>query len=240
MSGSGISWTICKSAPSFRQTASHHSVFYRSDALPAAQPTASKHWRHVNWDYICSSSKFRAFLAVSVSNALVMLCWLQVVTCRRTLTQPRWRSWINRWWRWWIHEYCSRWVSDLIALCITAVSNSFCTSLLITALYSLLLLLQPCNDLFSGATWVSRYQKGKTSLDLNEARDDGVWDGSGISWTVRKQSAPRSRQITTPTPHHSIFTGRLLFPTPNQQCQSTEAHQCFDNLGWAVKRIDDL
>jgi len=23
--------------------------------------------------------------------------------------------------------------------------------------------------------WVSRYQKGKTSLDLNEARDDGVW-----------------------------------------------------------------
>ena len=29
----------------------HHSVFYRPDALPAAQPTASKHWRHTlyNW-----------------------------------------------------------------------------------------------------------------------------------------------------------------------------------------------
>jgi len=27
---------------------------------------------------------------------------------------------------------------------------------------------------FFKATWVSRYQKGKTSLDLNEARDDGV------------------------------------------------------------------
>jgi len=25
--------------------ASHHSVFYRPDALPATQPTASKHWR---------------------------------------------------------------------------------------------------------------------------------------------------------------------------------------------------
>ena len=25
----------------------HNSVFYRPDALPAAQPTASKHWRHV-------------------------------------------------------------------------------------------------------------------------------------------------------------------------------------------------
>jgi len=45
-SGSGISWAICKSAPRSRQTtmpASHHSVFYRPDALPVAQPTASKH-----------------------------------------------------------------------------------------------------------------------------------------------------------------------------------------------------
>jgi len=25
--------------------APHHSVFYRLDALPATQPTASKHWR---------------------------------------------------------------------------------------------------------------------------------------------------------------------------------------------------
>jgi len=38
----------------------------------------------------------------------------------------------------------------------------------------LLLLLHPFNGLFSTTTWVSRYQKGKTSLDLNEANDDGV------------------------------------------------------------------
>ena len=46
MSGSGISWAICRSAPRSRQItmpAPHHSVFYRPDALPAAQPTASKH-----------------------------------------------------------------------------------------------------------------------------------------------------------------------------------------------------
>ena len=46
VSGSGISWAICKSAPCSNQTttpAPHHSVFYRPDALPAAQPTASKH-----------------------------------------------------------------------------------------------------------------------------------------------------------------------------------------------------
>ena len=48
VSGSGISWAICKSAPLSRQITTpvpHHSVFYRPGALPAAQPTASKHWR---------------------------------------------------------------------------------------------------------------------------------------------------------------------------------------------------
>ena len=44
--------------------------------------------------------------------------------------------------------------------------------------------------------------------------------GSGISWAVCK-SAPRSRQITTPAPHHSVFTGRMPFLLPNQQHQST-------------------
>jgi len=46
VSGSGISWAICKSAPRSRQItmpAPHHSVFYRPDALPVTQPTASKH-----------------------------------------------------------------------------------------------------------------------------------------------------------------------------------------------------
>jgi len=50
----------------------------------------------------------------------------------------------------------------------------------------------------------------------------GFGDGSGISWTIYKQSAPPSRQITTPAPHHSIFMGRMHFLTPNQQCHSTE------------------
>jgi len=51
VSGSGISWAICKSAPRSRQIttpAPHHSVFYRPDALPAAQPTVSKHWRPIH------------------------------------------------------------------------------------------------------------------------------------------------------------------------------------------------
>jgi len=46
---------------------------------------------------------------------------------------------------------------------------------------------------------------------------------SGISWAICKQSAPRCRQITTPTPHHSVFTGRMLFPTPSQQFRALKA-----------------
>ena len=38
----------------------------------------------------------------------------------------------------------------------------------------LLLILHPFNGLFSRTIWVSQCQKGKTSLDLNKARDDGV------------------------------------------------------------------
>ena len=52
VSGSGISWAMCKSAPRSRQITMpaphhsvHHSVFYRPHALPAAQLRASKHWR---------------------------------------------------------------------------------------------------------------------------------------------------------------------------------------------------
>jgi len=47
VSGSGICWAICQSAPHTRQPRQHPTTqfFYRPDAFPAAQPTASKHWR---------------------------------------------------------------------------------------------------------------------------------------------------------------------------------------------------
>ena len=49
VSGSDIRRATCKSAPRSSQITMpvpHHSFFYRPDALPATQPTASKHWRH--------------------------------------------------------------------------------------------------------------------------------------------------------------------------------------------------
>ena len=65
-------------------------------------------------------------------------------------------------------------------------------------------------------------QKGKTNLHFTEARDSEWQCGSGISWAICK-SAPHSRQITTPAPHHSVFfTGRMPFLPPSQQRQSTE------------------
>ena len=61
-------------------------------------------------------------------------------------------------------------------------------------------------------TLVSQYQKGK------------------LIWTVLNQETVASAgpyaslhlAITTPAPHHSVFTGRMPLLPPNQQCQSTE------------------
>jgi len=59
----------------------------------------------------------------------------------------------------------------------------------------------PFNDPFSGTTRVSQYQKGKTNLDFTGARDSKwQWHQLGIC-----KSAPPSRQMTMPAPHHSVF-----------------------------------
>ena len=54
----------------------------------------------------------------------------------------------------------------------------------------------PFNGPFSGTTRVSRYQNGKTNLDL--LKQETV-SGSGISWATCK-SAPSSRQIKAGCP----------------------------------------
>ena len=51
---------------------------------------------------------------------------------------------------------------------------------------------------------------------------------SGISWAICK-SAPCFRQITTPTPHHSVFTSRMPYLPPKQQHQSTEGKDSYRN-----------
>ena len=101
----------------------------------------------------------------------------------------------------------------------------------------------PFNGLFSRTTQASWYQKGETSLDLNETRDDGVWGCSGISWTICKRSAPRSRQTTTPTPHHSIFYRPDAVPdaqpTVSKHCRHNHGLYRIENYSYdSVMRID--
>ena len=74
VSGSGISWAVCKSAPCSRQIttpAPHHSVFYRTDALPAAQPTVSKHWRNKNSPSYTSNNLHRMLCIKMKKNLMV-------------------------------------------------------------------------------------------------------------------------------------------------------------------------
>jgi len=72
------------------------------------------------------------------------------------------------------------------------------------------LLLHPFNSLFSRITWVSRYLKGKTSLNLNEARDGSVF---GRQWHQldHLHIAP-DNYSNTPS---LSFSGRVIFLTPN-------------------------
>jgi len=82
-------------------------------------------------------------------------------------------------------------------------------------------LLHLFNGLFSRTTRVSQYHKGKTSLDSNEARDDWAWDAVASAGPC----APRSRQTTTPTPHHSFFAGHMLFLSDVQLIMSEHWRQ---------------
>jgi len=77
----------------------------------------------------------------------------------------------------------------------------------------------PLNGCVSRSAWVSWYQEGETSLYLNEARDDGFF------WMAVASAGPYANNLLTDNHTDTssfIFTGRVLFLTPNQQCQSTE------------------
>ena len=76
----------------------------------------------------------------------------------------------------------------------------------------------PFNGLFSRTTRVSWYQKGKTSLDLNEARDDRLWDAVAPARRVR--TICTSLQTDTHTNTLLLnFCRPDAFLAPNQQCQ---------------------
>jgi len=74
---------------------------------------------------------------------------------------------------------------------------------------------------------VSRYQKGKTTLDFTEARDS-EWQWHQLGHMQVCTLLQTGNHVSTPL--LSFFTGRLPFLPPNQQHQSTEGNcNLFDN-----------
>ena len=84
-----------------------------------------------------------------------------------------------------------------LAFLLYYCSKHVCSGLVYSA-YNTTTTLHQFNGLFSETACVSQYQKGKPVWIKMRQEMMGFWDGSGISWTICKQSAPRSRQITTP------------------------------------------
>ena len=65
------------------------------------------------------------------------------------------------------------------------------------------------NGLFSRTTWASRYQRGKTSLDLNKAKDDGV-----LGWQWHQLDHMQTICTSLQTDNH-INTSLLNFYRPD-------------------------
>ena len=61
----------------------------------------------------------------------------------------------------------------------------------------------PFNGCLSSTTCVGRYQKGKTNLDVTEARDN-AWQWHQLGH-MQKKYAHRSREIPTPASHHCFL-----------------------------------
>ena len=97
VSGSGISWAVCKSAPRSRQIttpAPHSSVFYRPDALPVALPLdpaggfAPRAPHHS--EEIAATGKSSC---CQLFTLFVLLNFLQGVWCNHLWSNGCWSGW---------------------------------------------------------------------------------------------------------------------------------------------------
>jgi len=80
---------------------------------------------------------------------------------------------------WYAYRYCNFTKTSCYTIITTTsiLTDIYNFSLLVfTRGYYFSVLLHPFNSLFPRTIWISWYEKGKTSLDLNEARDDRIWN----------------------------------------------------------------
>jgi len=104
-----------------------------------------------------------------------------------------------------------KWQKDGIATDVTSARQ--------TAIFSLLSILtgaytHPFHGPLFGTTRVSRYQKGKTTLDFTEARDS-EWQWHQLGHMQVCTSLQTDKNASTPP--LKFFTGRMPFLPPNQQ-----------------------
>ena len=202
--------TICTLLQTDNHTNTSSLNFYRPDALSDAQPTVSKHWREQTLGKNCGMLTFPAESLQNLHSAHRVMQSGAVEPFRpRNLVSfgilaPK-ISYSALYWCCFMTKL--RTVpphAPAVFQCLWWIKKK-----------SRVLLLSLFNSLGQPG-WACTRKVKPVWMDLNEARDDGILGCSGISWTICKQSAPCCRQITTPTCHHSIFTGRMLFLTPNQ------------------------
>ena len=77
---------VCTSLQTDNMPVPHHSVFYRPDALPAAQPTASEHWRqkqNTQQKYEWQIASYSSAALFSVINSPGR-CWLHTASARHS------------------------------------------------------------------------------------------------------------------------------------------------------------
>jgi len=89
-------------------------------------------------------------------------------------------------------------------------------------------LLHPFNSLFPGQSgWAGTRKVNHSGFYWSER----WWGSSGISWTICKSSAPRTRQITTPVPHHSVLQAKCPSCCPTNSVKALKAKtKMYDNF----------
>ena len=222
MSGSCISWAVCKSAPRSRQIitpAPQHSFFYRPDALPATQPAASNTLRDTQkccgGVVCCCNTADTSWRHGTARTGSAQHCIRGAgLSARRPGGRPQaptaladatWSASRTR---------CAEWSASFcrVFVCKCAASMRGTDTRTHARTHIRLMALWPGLPGWAGTgkvkpIWILLKQE--------------TMSGSGISWAICK-SAPRSGQITVPAPQHSFFTGRMPFLPPNQQRQRTE------------------
>jgi len=164
VSGSGISWNICKSAPRSRQIttpAPHYSVFLEA-GCPSCRPTNSvKALKTSSLHRL--NPLHRIYNSVDSRGKIIELAehWRIIWFS----TDQLWEhvNHLTGFWQWWKQQPASeQHYTAITTVCVKCWPSWGPSSHTHT---------HPFNGPFSGNTRVSRHQKDRTNLDFTEARD---------------------------------------------------------------------